>query len=189
MRPNAHVEAIEGHPGGSICLSKNTTCRERLRPIESSNVIETQKSALEYVITTGVFTINPPASRQSDQHDFKHTLATNHVKFNKSFWKTLSKNCTSSFPNSFLSILNTRNVAQACTGGLTSLKFHSYAGIWPSGFIYHSRTSNFSCCFANAGSTIANGMQWNAVSHAAKNGYSHLSGMERISAICRWRQS
>lgn len=114
---------------------------------------------------------------------------TNHVKFNKSFWKTLSKNCTSSFPNSFLSILNTRNVAQACTGGLTSLKFHSYAGIWPSGFIYHSRTSNFSCCFANAGSTIANGMQWNAVSHAAKNGYSHLSGMERISAICRWRQS
>ena len=26
------------------------------------------------------------------------------------------------------------NVAQACTGGLTSLKFHSYAGICPLGW-------------------------------------------------------
>lgn len=75
MIPNAHIEAIEGHPCGSICLSKNTTCRERFRAIESSNVIETQKAALKYVIATGIFTINPPASRQSDQHDFKHTLA------------------------------------------------------------------------------------------------------------------
>ena len=50
---------------------------------------------------------------------------TYQVKLSKSFWKTLSKKSKSSLPNIFRSILNTRNVAQACTGGLTSPKFHS----------------------------------------------------------------
>jgi hypothetical protein len=144
-------------------------------------------------------------------------IHTHQVKFKSNFWKTRSKKGRSSRPCSFLSILKTRNVAlaihqraalhykqgsshQAWTGGLTSPKFHSYAGIWPSGFMYHSRVSKSSCFLAKVGSTTANGMQWNAVSHAAKNGYSHLnqtvrsldgmnmvgthlSGMERISAI------
>lgn len=144
------------------------------------------------------------------------------VKFKSSFWNTRSRKGMSSRPCSFLSILKTRNVAlgkyqctpllrqnlpyQACTGGLTSPKFHSYAGIWPSGFIYHSRVSKSSCLLANEGSTTANGIQWNAVSHAAKNGYSHLnqavkklkttkvarthlSGMESMSATCMCGQS
>ena len=150
------------------------------------------------------------------------TNCTHQVKFKSSFWKTRSKKGISSRPCSFLSILKTRNVAlgkcqcaplvgwnsphQACTGGLTSPKFHSYAGIWPSGFMYHSRVRRSSCFLANAGSTTANGIQWNAVSHAAKNGYSHLnqivrkltatsmvrtrlSGMERMSATCMCGQS
>src|SRR5262249_59710657 len=33
----------------------------------------------------------------------------------------------------------TRHAAQACTGGLTSPRDHSYAGIWPLGCMYHSR--------------------------------------------------
>ena len=72
--------------------------------------------------------------------------------------------------------------------------------------MYHSRVSKSSCFLANAGSTTANGIQWNAVSHAAKNGYSHLnqtvrklkvadviatrlSGMERMSAAYMCGQS
>ena len=122
-------------------------------------------------------------------------ITTHQVKFRSSFWNTRSKKGRSSRPCSFLSILKTRNVAlgrcqctlllgwnashQACTGGLTSPKFHSYAGIWPSGFMYHSRVSRSSCFLANEGSTTANGIQWNAVSHAAKNGYSHLNRIVR----------
>jgi len=72
--------------------------------------------------------------------------------------------------------------------------------------MYHSRVSKSSCFLAKEGSTTANGIQWNAVSHAAKNGYSHLnrivrrlratdvirthlSGMERTSATCMCGQS
>ena len=45
---------------------------------------------------------------------------------------------------------NTWIAAQACTGGLTSEKFHSYAGIWPFGCMYHSRSSRTSWSLANA---------------------------------------
>lgn len=37
--------------------------------------------------------------------------------------------------------------------------------------MYHSRVRRSSCFFANAGSIMASGIQWNAVSHAAKKGY------------------
>ena len=46
-----------------------------------------------------------------------------------------------------------------------------------------------SCSLANYGSTRANGIMWNARSHAANQGYSHLSGMEMTSRLNRCRQS
>src|SRR6059036_349372 len=51
--------------------------------------------------------------------------------------------------------------------------------------MYHSRVSNTSWCLANSASTSASEMQWNAKSHAAYHGYSHLSGMEIMSALLR----
>jgi len=115
------------------------------------------------------------------------------VKLSNSFWKTRSRKGKSSLPYSLRSILKILKVAllnlsrwawwmlkrsqwtyQAWTGGFTSPKFHSYAGSCPSGFMYHSLVSKSSCFLANAGSTTAKGIQWNAVSHAAKKGYSHL---------------
>ena len=62
--------------------------------------------------------------------------------------------------------------------------------------MYHSRVSKSSCFLAKVGSTTANGIQWNAVSHAAKNGYSHLDKTVRKSKAktlsgltCRaWRE-
>ena len=40
-----------------------------------------------------------------------------------------------------------------------------------------------SCSLAKSGSTSASGTQWNARSHAAYHGYSHLSGIEMTSAL------
>ena len=80
---------------------------------------------------------------------------------------------------------NTRSAAQAWTGGLTSPKAHSYAGSCPLGCMYHSRHMSSSCSLAKAGSTRARATQWNARSQAANHGYSHLSGMDRTSALLR----
>src|SRR5580704_5583945 len=77
----------------------------------------------------------------------------------------------------------------ACTGGLTSPKFHSYAGNCPLGCIYHSRPSSTSCRLANSGSTNDNATQWNPRSHAANQGYSHLSGIDNTSSLLRCCQS
>src|SRR5262245_60344533 len=56
---------------------------------------------------------------------------THQVKFNDSFSKQNLRNARSPRPRNCLSKLYTVQTAHACTGGFTSLKFHSYAGIWP----------------------------------------------------------
>ena len=50
-------------------------------------------------------------------------------------------------------------------------------------------SSRSSWSLANCGSTWASGTQWNARSHAAYQGYSHVSGIEITSALLRWRHS
>ena len=55
--------------------------------------------------------------------------------------------------------------------------------------MYHSRVSSTSCSLANSASISASGMQWNARSQAAYHGYSHLSGIEMMSALLRCAQS
>jgi hypothetical protein len=52
----------------------------------------------------------------------------------------------------------------------------------------HSRHSRVSWYFAKPGSTCAKATQWNAWSHAANHGYSHLSGIERMSNALNVRQ-
>ena len=81
----------------------------------------------------------------------------------------------------------TCSAAQACTGGLTSPKSHSYAGSAPFGCWNHSRHTMISWYLANAGSRWASGMVWKARSQAANQGYSHLSGMEMMSNPSKWR--
>ena len=56
---------------------------------------------------------------------FLSFLFTHQVKLSSNFWNTFSKKNKSALPLCFSSILKTLKVAQACTGGLTSLKFHS----------------------------------------------------------------
>ena len=73
--------------------------------------------------------------------------------------------------------------------GFTSLKFHSHAGSWPLGAIYHSCVSRMNCALANSGSIRAKVTQWKHRSHEAYQGNSQLSGMERMSALFSVSQS
>src|SRR6187401_295480 len=45
------------------------------------------------------------------------------------------------------------------------------------------------CSLAKSGSTIDSGSAWNARSQAAYQGYSHLSGIEMMSALNMWYHS
>ena len=112
-------------------------------------------------------------------------LLVHQVKLMSSLWKTLVRKAKSVPPSSS----NTRSAAHACTGGLTSEKFHSYAGICPFGCMYHSRSSRISWLLANSGSMWASVTQWNARSQAAYQGYSHGSGISRTSWLSRCSQS
>ena len=110
---------------------------------------------------------------------------THQVKLSSSLCMTRARKSWSRPP----SISNTRSAAQACTGGLTSPNAHSYAGIWPLGCMYHSRSSSSSCDLAKPGSTRAIETQWNARSQAAYQGYSHGSGMEMTSKLFMCHQA
>ena len=120
------------------------------------------------------YTFLPPASSRF----------THQVKFTSSLSKIRERNSVSR-PSS---IANTSSAAQACTGGLTSEKFHSYAGSVPLGCWNHSRHSKICWYLANAGSTCASVTQWKARSQAANQGYSHLSGIDMMSKASKLRQ-
>src|SRR5207248_9558790 len=104
---------------------------------------------------------------------------THQVKLMSSFCSTRARKPKSAEPSSS----KTRTAAQACTGGLTSSKAHSYAGSWPFGCMYHSRQNSKSCSLANSVSTNDMATMWNARSQAAYHGYSHSSGIEMMSAL------
>ncbi len=69
---------------------------------------------------------------------------THQVKFSSSLCMMRARKSMSVPP----SIAKIRSAAHACTGGLTSPNAHSYAGIWPAGCRYQSRSSSSSCSFA-----------------------------------------
>ena len=62
---------------------------------------------------------------------------THQVKFARSLPNDRFRKSTSPRPCSACSLRCRKIVAQACTGGLTSEKFHSYAGICPLGMQVH----------------------------------------------------
>src|SRR5262245_53371846 len=55
-----HVLAVEGHPGGPVGLLQGPAGGKRCTAVEYPDVVETQKSAREYVVPLGVFAVGPP---------------------------------------------------------------------------------------------------------------------------------
>mmetsp|Transcript_3327 Transcript_3327/g.11687 ORF Transcript_3327/g.11687 Transcript_3327/m.11687 type:complete len:211 (+) Transcript_3327:1580-2212(+) len=122
-------------------------------------------------------------------------LFTHQVKLMTSFWKQReSQRACLRQPSSELAerlrpILYTRQQAHACTGGLTSLRFHSYAGRQPLGCMYHSRSCSRSCSCARWRSMSATATAWKARSHTAGQGYSQVSGTRSTSRAYMCDQS
>src|SRR5439155_1209136 len=76
-----------------------------------------------------------------------------------------------------------REAIESHPGG--SVRLLQESASWQFGCIYHSRRKRLSCFFAKCGSIFENGIMWKARSHAANQGYSHLSGIEMMSRLKR----
>ena len=114
---------------------------------------------------------------------------THQVKLRSSFWKTRSR--------------NSRSRVAAPAGHLVDApggpRVHGRVHVVErplvrrdaarSGACTTRAAAARSCSLANSGSTVANGSMWNARSHAANHGYSHLSGIEITSRAWRCGQS
>src|SRR5262245_23866502 len=70
---------------------------------------------------------NPPSNALFPARSLRFTY---HVKLSSSLWKARSSHSMSASPRAFARRC-VKIVDQACTGGLTSPKFHSYAGSCP----------------------------------------------------------
>src|SRR6202012_516276 len=128
----------------------------------------------------------PPSKRFLPKRSLRFT---HQLKFSVSLVKERLRNSTSPLPSSACSVRYRKMVAQACTGGLTSLKFHSYAGICPVGCRKNSCSIRSSCSFAKSVSTVETARVWKANSQSAYHLYSHLSGIEIMCLFTIWNHS
>ena len=97
---------------------------------------------------------NPPWNRFRPPASFRftHQVKVSNCFCRIRFRKSRSPgSCGSFWRRCFRSISNTRQAAQACTGGFASPKFHSYAGSCPLGCMNHGSPSWSSCCLAKSG--------------------------------------
>ena len=103
-----HVLTKQCHPGGTVGLFKLAASRQRARAVEHADVVESQKAAFENVLSRAVLAIDPPG--EIEQQLLKELFEEFAVAF--------SHGCP-------FELVDGTNVAQACTGGFTSPKFHS----------------------------------------------------------------
>src|SRR5262249_42928520 len=155
------------------------------------DVVEPQKPTLEHVVTVAIDFIDP--AREVDQELVEAALEPLaigvavpdpiHVEDPPHRPRVDRRGCKTHTPPP-----QPPSGAHAWTGGFRSPNSHSYAGSCPLGCWNCSKSSTHSWSLANFASTSANGTHWNARSHAANHGYSHLSGIDITRIEFRWRQ-
>ena len=55
-----HVEAKHSHPAGAVALLEVAAVGQRRASVEDADVIETQKAALENILSFGILPVHPP---------------------------------------------------------------------------------------------------------------------------------
>ena len=102
-----HVLGVEGHPRGAVGLLQIAAGRQRRAAVEDADIVEPEKPPFEEVPAEAVFAVHPPAEVRGELaedplQEFEVGLAAQRLLHPVG-----------------------KIVAQPCTGGLTSLKFHS----------------------------------------------------------------
>ena len=102
-----HVLAEQGDPCGAVGLLQMAAGRQRRAAVEDADIVQPKKAAFKEVLAKAVFAVHPPA-------EIQHQLG-----------KQALEEFDVGLARSACSVRYRKIVAQACTGGLTSLKFHS----------------------------------------------------------------
>ena len=55
-----HILAIQGHPGGTVCLLELGAAGQRFTAVEHPDVVQPEKAPLEYIAVLRVFAVDPP---------------------------------------------------------------------------------------------------------------------------------
>ena len=105
-----HVLAEHRHPRGAVGLLEVTAGGERGAAVEDADVVEAEEAAFEHVHPKAVLPIHPPGEVDEELAEGaleELDVTRARIACSMRYWKS---------------------VAHAWTGGLTSLKCHSYAG-------------------------------------------------------------
>src|SRR5579885_2225826 len=169
-RDAEHVQAEHRHPARAVGLLEPATAGQRLGAVKRAQVVEAEHAAFKQVAAFGVLAVDPPGEVQ--QQLVEGALEEGAV------------GVAADAAGDFVDAPDGPGVH----GRVDVVEVPLVGGELPLGCMYHSRSSSTSCCLASSGSTGAMATQWNARSQAAYQGYSHLSGISRMSLLCRWRQ-
>lgn len=59
-RHDRHVQTVEGHPGGSVGLTKDSSGGKGFRTIEGTDIIQTEEATFKDIVSTLVLPVYPP---------------------------------------------------------------------------------------------------------------------------------
>jgi hypothetical protein len=68
-----HIETIKSHPRRPIRLTQISPSRQWLRPIESTDIVQTEEPALKNIVAALIFPVDPPGEieQQFLEHPFQ----------------------------------------------------------------------------------------------------------------------
>jgi hypothetical protein len=68
-----HIKTIKRHPRRPIRLTQISPRRQRFRPIESTDIVQTKEPALEDIVAALIFPVDPPGEveQQFLEHPFQ----------------------------------------------------------------------------------------------------------------------
>ena len=163
-----HAEEIEAkhpHPARAIALLEITAARQRRAAIEDADVVEAEKSALENVAAGRVLAIHPPGEvdQQLVEDRFQKRAIGRALLALFHFVNTPRR------PGEHRRV----DVAEVpLVGGHLAVRV-----------LVPFAEREIDLLLREVESTSASGMQWNARSHEAYQGYSHLSGIDMTRSL------
>ena len=166
-----HVLAEERHPRRAVRLFEVAAGRQRGAAVEDADVVEAEEAALEHVLAEAVLAVDPPGEVQQELVEGRPEEL--HVRF-------AAQRLLGAVEEQGRKGVDRRiDVAE-----VPLVRGHLTVGVQ-----VEPRSISSICSLAKSGSTIESGSVWKARSHAAYQGYSHLSGMEMMSWFSMWNHS
>ena len=155
-----HALGVERHPGGAIGLLQLATARHRRRAIEDADVVKPEEPALEQVAVIRVLAIHPPGEvrNQPVEHAGQKLAVALAADLRLALIDPQRR------PRGHRRV----DIAEVPL-------VRRYLSVR---MLIAGQEQELDLLFSEVDVDERDGTQWNARSHAANHGYSHLSGIE-----------